>query len=165
MLDVSKTLEVPCVVTEQYSKALLHTVSELSVGEGGERTNVPVFEKKLFSMCTDEVMSHMDSLPKKPTDVVLFGIEAHVCVTQTCLDLLEHGYGVHIVCDGVSGQKPYDRIVGLQRMQQVGAFLTTAEQVAFQLAMSADNPNFKAISKLVKERNEEENAFSSMATL
>lgn len=128
-------------------------------------SQVPVFEKKLFSMCTNDVMAHMDELASKPTDVVLFGIEAHVCVTQTCLDLLEHGYGVHIVCDGVSSQKSYDRLVGLQRMQQVGAFLTTAEQVAFQLAGSADNPKFKVISNLVKGRNEEDNAFSSMSTL
>eukprot|EP00904_Undaria_pinnatifida_P009809 jgi/Undpi1/5959/HiC_scaffold_2.g01233.m1 len=165
LLDVSKVLDVPSLATEQYPKALLHTVPELNIGDHPEQHKTPVFEKKLFSMCTGEVLAHLDGLANKPTDVVLFGIEAHVCVTQTCLDLLELGYGVHVVCDGVSSQNPYDRAVGLQRMQQVGAFLTTAEQVAFQLAGSADHPSFKAMSALVKKRSQEGNAFSAMSSL
>lgn len=166
LIEVSQELELPCVATEQYPKALLHTVAELHIGQRPDHVKVPIFEKKLFSMCTDEVMAHVSSLPNKPTDIVLFGIEAHVCVTQTCLDLLELGFGVHVVCDGVSSQKPHDRAVALQRMQQVGAFLTTAEQVAFQLLVSAENSKFKAVSNLVKRRNTDGiNTFSTVSTL
>ncbi|CAM9301153.1 unnamed protein product [Pylaiella littoralis] len=168
LLEVSKELDVPCVATEQYPKALLHTVQELNIGEEPDKIDAKIFEKKLFSMCTDEVKTHVaNGLPNgKPTDVVLFGIEAHVCVTQTCLDLLALDYGVHVVCDGVSSQKPHDRAVALERMQRAGAFLTTAEQVTFQLLGTADHTNFKAVSNLVKRRNKEGvNSFSAMSTL
>ncbi|CAM9863495.1 unnamed protein product [Ectocarpus sp. 12 AP-2014] len=165
MLDVSQELEVPCIVTEQYPKALLHTVPELNVGKGPDQINVPIFEKKLFSMCTKEVEEELKKLPDRK-DAVLFGIEAHVCVTQTCLDLLDLGYEVHVVCDGVSSQKPHDRAVALQRMQQSGAFLTSAEQVTFQLLHTAENEKFRTVSNLVKKRNAEGiNTFSTMSTL
>ncbi|CAM9152231.1 unnamed protein product [Discosporangium mesarthrocarpum] len=117
-------------------------------------------------MWTGEVKAHIEGLKAPATDFVLFGIEAHVCVTQTCLDLIEEGHRVHVVCDGVSSQKPFDRAVALQRMQKAGAFLTTAEQVVLQLLHSADHPSFKAVSSLVKQRSKDgENAFLSMASL
>jgi nicotinamidase-related amidase len=79
---------------------------------------VPTFEKKLFSMCTPEVMSHISSLGDR-TSFILFGIEAHVCVQQTALDLLEQGFDVHVVVDGVSSMSPLDREVALNRMEKV----------------------------------------------
>ena len=77
---------------------------------------IPTFEKKLFSMVTPEVTAHISALPPSPpTSYVLFGIEAHVCVQQTCLDLLSEGHDVHVVVDGVSSQSPLDREVALER--------------------------------------------------
>ncbi|CAM9930495.1 unnamed protein product [Scytosiphon promiscuus] len=166
MVDVSQELEVPCIVTEQYPERLLPTVAELNIKKSEKPANVDLFSKKLFSMCTSEVMDTVKRREPRTEHVVLFGIEAHVCVTQTCLDLLEHDYKVHVVCDGVSSQKPYDRTVALQRMQQAGAYLTTAEQVTFQLLNNAEDPKFKAVSNLVKIRNTEGiNTFSTMSTL
>ncbi|CAM9295005.1 unnamed protein product [Choristocarpus tenellus] len=116
-------------------------------------------------MCTEEVLAHVKQMDPVPQDVVLFGIEAHVCIAQTCLDLIEKGFKVHLVCDGISSQKVYDRTVAIQRMLHAGAFLTTAEQVTFQLLESAEHPRFKAVSALVRERAQEGNAFSDMAAL
>ena len=94
-----------------------------------------IFEKKKFSMMTDEVMECIDQKEefKGRDSIVLFGIEAHVCVQQTCLDLLEMGKEVHVVCDGVSSQQPFDREIALKRMANAGAFLTTAQSLAFML--------------------------------
>jgi nicotinamidase-related amidase len=84
-----------------------------------------VVAKTLFSMCTEEVNAAFDKLPgvKK---VLIVGIETHVCVLQTSLDLLERGYEVHVLVDGVSSQRLGDRSVALQRLAQSGAFLATS---------------------------------------
>jgi len=120
-----------------------------------------VFEKKKFSMVTPEVQ---DCLKTKDFDdresVILFGIEAHVCVQQTCLDLLEMGKDVHIVVDGVSSQQPFDREIALQRMSNAGAFLTTAQSIAFMLTQSADHPEFKKVSKLTVNHMKVKNEFN-----
>jgi hypothetical protein len=89
--------------------------------------------------------------PLPAAQVMLVGIEAHVCVLQTTLDLLERGLEVHLVVDGLSSQRLADRAVGLQRAAQSGAFLTSQEMVMFQLAGDAKHPSFKLISALAKE--------------
>jgi len=127
-----------------------------------------VFEKKKFSMLTEEVKEKVFPAGggggggggAEVESVVLFGIESHVCVQQTCLDLIEMGKDVHIVVDGVSSQQPFDREISLQRMANAGAFLTTAQSLAFMLMGSADHPNFKAISKLTVEHMKLPNEFN-----
>eukprot|EP00878_Enallax_costatus_P024792 GHUV01026481.1.p1 GENE.GHUV01026481.1~~GHUV01026481.1.p1 ORF type:complete len:166 (+),score=44.81 GHUV01026481.1:286-783(+) len=121
MIKGANVLGLPVVVTEQYPKALGNTVGEL---KEVLQPNVQVVEKTLFSMVTPEV-SQM--LKQRPTisQVLLCGIEAHVCVLQTTLDLIEHGYEVHVVVDGVSSQRHPDRSAGLHRAAQSGAFLVT----------------------------------------
>jgi nicotinamidase-related amidase len=93
-----KILGIPYLVTEQYSKVFGKTVPELALIEGQ-----PVYEKKKFSMLTDEALQAFTSFGK--SQVMLCGIEAHACVVQTALDLLEMGYDVHVVCDAVSSQR------------------------------------------------------------
>jgi len=107
---------------------------------------------------TDEVQAHVDKLDKQ--SFLLVGIEAHVCLLQTALDLLEQGKDVHVIVDGVSSQQPIDREVALERMSQAGAFLTTAQSAAFMLMRSADHENFKAVSKLTVEHMKLENEFN-----
>lgn len=85
---------------------------------------------------------------------------AHVCVQQTCLDLLEEGKDVHVICDGVSSQQPFDREIALQRMSQAGAYLTTAQSAAFMLMKSANHPNFKTVSKLTVNHMKLPNEFN-----
>ena len=111
-------------------------------------------------MLTPEVSSHLASIsPAPPTSYVLFGIEAHVCVQQTCLDLLSAGHDVHVVVDGVSSISPLDRECALERMRQSGAFLTTAQSVAFMLMKDAGHPNFKEVSKMLIEHGKGQNDF------
>merc|ERR1712232_1359958 len=113
-----------------------------------------------FSMLTTEVRDHLKPLNK--TIYILVGIEAHVCVQQTALDLLEQGHDVHIIVDGVSSQQPFDREIALKRMSQAGAWLTTAQSAAFMLMQSADHPNFKAVSKLTVDHMKLPNEFNSV---
>jgi nicotinamidase-related amidase len=157
MTSVAKALEVPVVVTQQYTKVFGDTVADC-FADPEDLKKVPIFEKKQFSMCTEEVSSHVDSLKKD--SVILFGIEAHVCVLQTCLDLLQQGKDVHVIVDGVSSQQAFDREIALQRMSHAGAFLTTAQSVAFMLMQSADHSNFKPVSKLTVEHMKLPNEFN-----
>lgn len=152
MLRAAAALKLPVLVTEQYPKALGHTVEELQahIPEGS-----PVVAKTKFSMCVDEVNAALGGMPgvKK---VLVVGLETHVCVLQTSLDLLERGYEVHILVDGVSSQRLGDRSVALQRLAQAGAFLATSEMAMFQLMVSTAHPGFKAISALCKEERPEQ---------
>ncbi|PSC73207.1 Isochorismatase domain-containing 2 [Micractinium conductrix] len=152
MLRAASALQLPVIVTEQYPKALGNTVEELQphIPPGS-----PVVAKTLFSMCTDEVNAALEGLPAVKK-VLIVGIETHVCVLQTCLDLLERGYEVHIVVDGVSSQRLGDRSVALQRLAQAGAFLATSEMVMFQMMRNTGHPAFKAVSALCKEERPEQ---------
>ncbi|GMI11582.1 hypothetical protein TrVE_jg8553 [Triparma verrucosa] len=170
LLNVAKTLEIPAIGTEQYPKAFGRTCEDVlnikaSDGTSSTRLTLPIYEKKLFSMMTPEVSSHIQTLSPSPTSFVLFGIEAHVCVQQTCLDLLEQGHDVHVVVDGVSSQSPLDRDVALTRMANSGALLTTAQSVAFMLMGSAEHGSFKTVSKMIVEHGKIQNGFHEAARL
>lgn len=99
MNDVARTLRIPRLVTEHYPKAFGLTVPELVFEE-----DVTKFTKLRFSMLTDEVRAALAAKPEVK-NILLCGFEAHVCVQQTSLDLLEEGYIVHLICDAVSSQK------------------------------------------------------------
>eukprot|EP00747_Dinoflagellata_sp_TGD_P210021 gnl/TRDRNA2_/TRDRNA2_83364_c0_seq1.p1 gnl/TRDRNA2_/TRDRNA2_83364_c0~~gnl/TRDRNA2_/TRDRNA2_83364_c0_seq1.p1 ORF type:complete len:190 (-),score=38.27 gnl/TRDRNA2_/TRDRNA2_83364_c0_seq1:38-553(-) len=146
MIQGADIYEIPLIVTEQYPKALLHTVSELDI------SRAKVFEKTRFSMCTNEFLSHLDAQKRKAC--VIFGVEAHVCVQQTALDLLSRGYTVHVLADGVSSQRAADRETALNRLRQSGAFITSVESVLFELLRSKDAAEFKQISQLAKSHGD-----------
>ena len=149
LLGTANALSIPTVVTEQYPKAMLHTMAELQpLIEGA-----PVFEKTKFSMVVPEV----EALLAGPayverTSAVLFGIEAHICIQQTCLELLGRGFSVHVVQDATSSQRCTDRSVALRRMQAAGAHITTAESIVFELIGDSRHPKFRQVSALVKAR-------------
>ncbi|CAB9503913.1 Isochorismatase domain-containing protein 2 [Seminavis robusta] len=157
MTSVAKALGIPMVATQQYTKVFGPTVPEV-FATPEDLQACPTFEKKLFSMLTDEVKAHVEPLQKK--SFLLVGIEAHVCLQQTALDLLEQGKDVHVIVDGVSSQQPLDREIALQRMAAAGAYLTTAQSAAFMLMQSANHDNFKTVSKLTVEHMKLENEFN-----
>eukprot|EP00922_Rhytidocystis_sp_ex-Travisia-forbesii_P056580 GHVS01083729.1.p1 GENE.GHVS01083729.1~~GHVS01083729.1.p1 ORF type:complete len:286 (-),score=33.79 GHVS01083729.1:261-1118(-) len=144
MAQSCRILGIPLVVTEQNPRALLPTVAEVDV------SNAFKVEKTRFSMMVPQVTDFMRTTPDRK-NVVLFGIEAHVCVQQTALDLLSEGCSVHLICDGISSQRAIDRSTALRRMQQAGAHLTTSESVLFELISDSTHPNFKPISALMKQ--------------
>eukprot|EP00924_Labyrinthula_sp_SR-Ha-C_P001686 maker-scaffold_18-snap-gene-6.1-mRNA-1 protein AED:0.03 eAED:0.03 QI:95/1/1/1/0.5/0.33/3/24/199 len=159
-VSAAEALDIPVVVTEQNPNRLGTTCEELKVNE---LKNTKVFSKQLFSMATPEVMDHLKSLNRK--SVVLFGLETHVCVFQTSLDLLNMGYEVHLLVDGVSSQRQFDRATALSRLQNAGCFLTSVESVLFALIKTADNPKFKTISKLAKEYGQQVKSVKHLSTL
>jgi nicotinamidase-related amidase len=153
LVDGASVMKLPVLATEQYPKALGATVGELGP--------VPRIPKMLFSMYTPEVKAHLATLGPRD-NFLLCGLETHVCVLQTCLDLLEAGKTVHVVVDGVSSSRSLDRAVALRRMEAAGAIMTTAESTLFQLMGSANYPNFKSVSGLVKEYGKKPSELASL---
>ena len=159
MVSASSLLKVPVVVTEQYPKAFGHTVPELGKVLPD---NTKIFEKKLFSMVTPETAEELKTLGVE--SAILVGIETHVCVLQTTLDLLEMGIDVHIISDGVSSQRLGERQMALERLRQSGAFITSCESMLFQLMQSAGHEHFRAISGMVKEQAQKSDKDSLLGT-
>lgn len=163
LVKVGNTLGIPTVTTEQ--KPFKPTVTELSaVIDPAQHSNHALFKKSLFSMLTPEVTALLSRHPSRK-HVVLFGIETHVCVLQTTLDLLRRGYIVHVVVDAVSSQNAVDRATALKRMEAEASrsamadpskgagvlHLTTAESVLFEILRDAQHPKFKELVPAMKE--------------
>jgi len=142
LIDGAGILGVPVQATEQYPKGIGPTVPELV-----ER--LPVRPEKLsFSCCgLPEVADQFRS--RGVQKVLLAGIETHVCVQQTALDLAAHGFRVYVAVDAVGSRHDVDRDVGLRRMERAGVVLTTTESALFEWMERSGTPEFKRISKLV----------------
>ncbi|KAI8333599.1 Isochorismatase-like protein [Chlamydoabsidia padenii] len=147
MLKASKHLDIPVVVTEQYPKGLGTTVNELDISDA-----TLCLPKTKFSMFLPEVQQVLQKHNTK--SILLLGIESHVCVLQTALDLLDNSYDVHVLADGVSSSNPPEIDIALDRMKQAGAVITTSESALFQLVQDAKHEKFKGVSNLVKEHAE-----------
>ncbi|VDK39287.1 unnamed protein product [Taenia asiatica] len=143
LIAAAKKLEMPIVVTEMYPKGLGQTVEDL-----GDLSGIPVIPKLSFSMITKELESMID-LKKDVDSVILCGIETHVCVQRTALELLERGIDVHCVADAVSSRSMVDRIFALERMRQSGVFVTTSESIILGLVDGSEHPLFKSLQKLI----------------
>lgn len=107
-------------------------------------------DKSLFSMCTPEVLA---SLPNR-SQVIIVGIEAHICVTQTTLDLIARGHKVYVLADGVSSCNKEEVPVALRRLAKEGATVTTSEGMLYEIMGDAGIGEFKQIVGLVKEFKE-----------
>jgi len=97
-----------------------------------------------------EVANVLPKLNRNPLHAVLFGLETHVCIQQTALDLLALGYEVYVVADGCVSRSPSDRVFALERLRQAGCIVTTCESVLLQLVRGKDHPQFKAIQEIIK---------------
>ncbi|WP_245156617.1 hydrolase [Clostridium aminobutyricum] len=146
---------VPVLVTQQYTKGLGATIEKLSdaltqaLDENSEKAVFEPIEKTSFSaMGEPEFVKALEASGKKT--VIMTGIEAHICVQQTTLDLLEAGYQVFLVEDAVESRSKADKKTALRRMAQSGAIETTYEAVLFELVGGAKQPGFKQISAIVK---------------
>jgi nicotinamidase-related amidase len=138
-------LNVPVVVTQQYTKGLGETVE-------GIKSAVPGFqhiEKRDFSCCDEPgVTEKLASFQVK--NILVCGIEAHVCVLQTVIDLKEQGFNPVVVADCVSSRTPESIEIAKERFRHEGIMMTSAESILFELTRSSASPDFKAISALVK---------------
>eukprot|EP00123_Amoebidium_parasiticum_P019617 comp27894_c0_seq1/m.47183 comp27894_c0_seq1/g.47183 ORF comp27894_c0_seq1/g.47183 comp27894_c0_seq1/m.47183 type:complete len:193 (-) comp27894_c0_seq1:626-1204(-) len=143
LMDAAKLLDVPVVATEQYPQGLGPLVDDL------KDPHVQIFSKVTFSMVTPEMESYLKANPARNA-VVLFGLETHVCVQQTALDLLSRGYQVHLLADGVSSRTKQDRECAIERLRQAGSIVTTSESVMFELMGDSKHPAFRDIQKLIR---------------
>lgn len=145
LLQGLKALDIPLLHNQQYKKGLGDTSADLLPLLGG----VPTFEKRSFSVCDDELaMAHIAEQDRKTC--LLFGVETHICVMQTALDLLDRGYQPVLITDACSSRSPYDHEIGIARMASAGVRLATVESILFELLRSSKSAQFKAISMLVK---------------
>ncbi|GBD37312.1 Vibriobactin-specific isochorismatase [bacterium HR36] len=145
LLQVARLLQLPIQATEQYPKGLGSTTPELA------ELLPPRPEKLDFSCCgLPEVVEQFRNWQRR--QVIVAGIETHVCVLQTVLDLLAHGFQVHVPVDAVAARFELDHQVALQRMLEAGAVLTTVESAGFELLQRAGSPEFKEFSRLVQQR-------------
>ncbi len=143
----ARRLEIPVVVTEQYPEKLGPTVEPLREAMG-EFTPIA---KILFSACTEETMQTLSALRESGrTAVLLCGLETHVCVTQTALDLREAGFSVFVAQDAVSSRYESDKKAGLERMRGAGAVLCSTEMAVFELLREAGTPDFKVLLPFIK---------------
>lgn len=138
-------LDVPVVVTQQYTKGLGPTMDSISEALG----EFEPIEKITFSaMGCPEFVEAMKASGRK--NVILTGTETHICVEQTALELLDAGYNVYLVQDCVGSRKDNDKNYACQRMAAAGAVVTTYEAVLYELLRGAKAEGFKAISAIVK---------------
>ncbi|QEL16886.1 isochorismatase family protein [Limnoglobus roseus] len=145
LLDAATLLGVEAVATEQYPKGLGPTTREIA-----RRLPPNPPAKTAFSCCG--AASFLPSLGSRP-NVILVGMETHVCVGQTALDLLEAGRTVFLPVDALATRNLIDHATAIRRLERSGAVLTTVEAVAFEWLSDATHPQFKAVSKLMIERS------------
>lgn len=143
LLAVADKLNIPYIITEQYPKGLGKTIFDLrdAVGE-----NAKYYSKVEFS-CTknNEVMSSIEATGKK--QIIIAGIETHICVTQTALELKKLGYEVFVVSNACSSRENLQNVLGLQRMSKNGVDIVSSEMVIFEWLEKAGSNEFKEISK------------------
>jgi nicotinamidase-related amidase len=145
MVQGAKILGIPTLVTEQYPKGLGHTVPEVARHLDG----VKPIEKVCFSAAeTDEFREQL--LERGRDQIMLCGIESHVCVSQTAEDLLSRSVEVHVAQDAVSSRTEENRALGLHKMEQAGAIRSSVETALFELLRAAGTPEFKEVQALVK---------------
>lgn len=139
-------MDIPLIVTEQNPEKLGKTISELDVSHAAG-----VFAKTKFSMAIPQVLDILEA-SKNVDSIVIMGLETHICVEQTALDLLAmNKFGeIHIVADCALSRTSGDRKFALRRLQSLGCIITTSENVIFKLVKDKNHPKFNDIRKLVQ---------------
>lgn len=144
LLEGAQILELPILATEQYSKGLGPTIEPLRGFLVPERT----YEKKVYSFAVDELLDALGQLESE--NVIVIGIETHVCVFQGVRQMLEEGFQVYVPVSCVSSRTVENKENALAQLRDMGAHITNLETVLFDILHTADHPQFKAISKLIK---------------
>jgi nicotinamidase-related amidase len=141
----TNVFNLPIIVTEQTPEKLGKTLPQIAQ----ELNNSEVIGKETFSCWgNNHFREKLATFSRR--EVIVMGIESHVCVYQTAVDLMKNGYSVHVVTDAVSSRTKENSAIGLAAMKSAGAHLTSAEMVLFELLRSAGDAKFKEIYKIVK---------------
>lgn len=145
-VEGARLLNIPVIITEQYPQGLKHTAKEIIAALPA---GLKAIEKICFSSCgSEDFLSVLVSNNIK--QVLLCGIEAHICVMQTALDLIERGLQVHLLVDCITSRKPENKQAALARLTQAGAVQSTLEMALFEIMRSADATQFKQIQAIIK---------------
>lgn len=143
LLQGAEILGLPFIVTEQYPKGLGKTCPEIILPPNSQ----PI-EKMCFSCMQSQ--DFLNQLKPNYKNLILCGVETHICVLKTALDAINADFKVHIVADAASSRSEHNKQLALERIKQVGGFITSTEMILFMLINEAGNDTFKAISKLIK---------------
>ncbi|KAF2638501.1 Isochorismatase hydrolase [Massarina eburnea CBS 473.64] len=153
LLRASQILNIPVFATTQNKARLGETCPELGLDSPGGIQTVVHADKTLFSMLTPEVRAGIASLNARLSCVIV-GIESHICVTQTALDLISEGHKVYVIADGVSSCNKEEVPIALARLRQEGAVVTSSESFLYECMGDAALPEFKNIINVVKDANQ-----------
>lgn len=145
MTKGASVLGLPVIVTQQYTKGLGPTVDSLNEILGDYE---PVEKTTFSAMGAPEFAARIRECGKK--NIIMTGVETHICVEQTTLELLGAGYNVYLIQDCVGSRKDNDKNIACNRMAAAGASITTYEAILYELMRDAKNENFKSISAIVK---------------
>lgn len=145
LIQAAQILEMPILWCQQVPDALGPTVPEIAE----LLTGVEPINKAAFSCCGAEEFGDRLNASRR-SQVLLCGIEAHVCVYQTAVDLLTKGFAVNVPADAISSRTPENKQIGINRMAAQGAEITSVEMALFELLRTAEHPKFRQIAKLIK---------------
>ena len=145
LLQAANQMNVPSLVSEQYPKGLGQTVPTLAGFAKGDA----IFSKVEFSCARDSALiKQMEQFGRK--QAILCGIEAHICVLQTALELQQQGFEVFVAVDAIGSRSQASKIVASDRMSAAGISLVTTEMAVFEMVRTAAAPQFKTLSKLIQ---------------
>jgi nicotinamidase-related amidase len=146
LIRAAGILKIPTIATTQYSKGLGNTVEEI-------QSLLPenAIDKQVFSCFGSDVFcSMLKRLPGRRNTVLLGGMESHICVMQTALGALREGYLVHVASDAVSSRTEWNWKIGLQRMRDAGAVISSTEMIIYEMLRSSGTDAFKEMLKYLK---------------
>jgi len=145
LIEGAKLFEIPVVATEQVPDKLGDTVPEIAEALG----DIPRLVKETFSCYPEDgIREAYEGADRK--EIIVCGIESHVCVYQTVMDLLRNEYRVHLVVDAIASRSEENKEIAVRRMEREGACLTTTEMALFELQHDCRGDRFRALSKLVR---------------
>jgi nicotinamidase-related amidase len=147
LIRLAKILSIPIMVTTQYSKGLGATVAEIDSLLSDVRT-IDKLEFGCFG--SDEFLAGLKKLPGNRNTVLLCGMEAHICVTQTALGALNDGYLVHVASDAVGSRSEWNWKIGLDRMRAAGAVISSTEMMMYELLRCSGTKEFKELLPFIK---------------
>lgn len=147
LIRVAKELQLPIVVTEQYPKGLGKTLPELE----SLLIDAEPIEKVTFSCCMEERFINALAIENR-RNILITGMEAHICVMQTALDLLNREYTAGIVQDAVCSYNQNDMDIAMMRMRGSGVLMTTTEMIIYELLRTAGTEEFKKLLPILKDR-------------
>jgi nicotinamidase-related amidase len=145
LIQAANILDIPILWCQQAPDALGSTVPEIAQ----LLTDIEPINKSVFSCCgADPFISKLNESSRN--QVLLCGIETHVCIYQTAVDLLRKGFDVNVIADAVSSRTPQNKQIAIDRMAAEGASISSVEMALFELLKTAEHPKFRQIAKLIK---------------